>query len=177
MSLVRILRSDWERLVRARGGEGDGLAREVVERGLRRLADEPPEEFPPEGPSPERLAWLRRSVPRRAASVATLGHQLVTTRSRLTRAEDLEDRTYQRDLELKKDVVPALKEEARVLRRTIAELESRLRELGGNPEEVDPPVPERAIVVEGYERPQFETNEGRRKAAVEFFRRLEGYRR
>lgn len=101
---VRVLKADWERLRRAYPDwSEERLVGEMLLRGRRRTAGEPRESVWPEATALERLAWLRGWTPRLAASVATLGFELVGNRSRLEEATRLEEMTYRRDLELKKD--------------------------------------------------------------------------
>jgi uncharacterized small protein (DUF1192 family) len=174
---VAILKGDWERLRRAfPDTDHDQLVGRMAVRGRRRVAGELQQPVRTDAPLQERLAWLRTWTPRLAGSIATLGFELVRDRGRLEQAAQLEETTYRRDLELKKDVVPELKERASALRTEMHRLEAELRSRGGDPGAIEPPVPEDALVVDHYQRPQFETNESRRKAAVEFFRRLDGGR-
>ncbi len=175
---VEILKTDWERLRRAYPDiDPEQLAKEMLVRGRRRVQGEAREAIPPDSTDEERLEWLRGWTPRMAASMATLGFELVRNRSRLDKATQLEEMTYQRDLELKKDVVPELKEQAKALRKEMLRLEAELRSHGGDPEAIEPRVPDDTVVVEDYQRPQHETNESRRKTTLEFFRRLDDYKK
>jgi len=96
---IRILAGDWDRLQRVHQGR-EPLASELLDRGRQLAAEVPVERLPADAPLPERLDWLTRSVPRRAASIATLGYELVMNRGRLERSTELEKTTYERDLEL-----------------------------------------------------------------------------
>lgn len=175
---VEILRTDWERLRRAYPeADPEQLVQEMLDRGRRRVASEAREAIPPEATPQERFVWLREWTPRMAASMATLRFDLVRNRARLERATRLEEATYQRDLELKKDVVPDLKEQARGLQQEMLHLEAELRSRGGHPEAIEPKVPIDTVVVDDYQRPQYESNESRRKTTLEFFRRLDEYKK
>jgi hypothetical protein len=175
---IEILKADWERLLRAYAGMDEArLLMELMARGRRRTAGEPPEPVPSDAPLAERLEWLRTWTPRMAASIATLGFDLVKSRGRLPEARRLEDLTYQRDVELKMEIVPAVKERARSLRMKIGSLEAELRSHGGNPDVIEPHVPDDAISVDLFERPQYETNESRRKTTLAFFHRLDRYKK
>jgi uncharacterized small protein (DUF1192 family) len=175
---IEILKGDWERLRRAYPDvDEDQLLSEIVLRGRRATAGEPQETIQAEGTLQERLEWLRAWTPRMAASMATLGFELVKNRGRLAEATRLEELTYTRDVELKMDVVPEVKERARILRIEIGRLEAELRSRGGDPDAVEPHVPDDAISVDQAQRAQYETNESRRKATLEFFHRLDEYRK
>ncbi len=170
---VTLLATDWERLRRARPGVDDWeLAGEAVRRGVR-LSREPLVERVPAGlPVAERLALLRRRFARRAAAVAVQRFEYVTGRERFARAAHVEQRTYEEHLELDKDVVPPLKEEARALRAEVRRLEAELRTRGGDPEAIEPRIDwDRTLAVDTYARPEYQSNAGRRSKAVEFFRR------
>lgn len=88
----------------------------------------------------------------------------------------MEEVTYQRDIQLKRDVVPEMKESAKALREEMLRLEVELRARGGDPDSVEPRVPDDAVMVADYVPPQFETNESRRKTTLDFFHRLDEYR-
>jgi len=137
---IRILAGDWDRLQRVHQGR-EPLASELLDRGRQLAAEVPVERLPADAPLPERLDWLTRSVPRRAASIATLGYELVMNRGRLERSTELEKTTYERDLELQKDIVPPLKEQARALREQIRRLERELTSRGGDPSAGSPAIP------------------------------------
>jgi uncharacterized small protein (DUF1192 family)/ribosome modulation factor len=175
---VEILRTDWERLRRAYPEmDPDQLAKELLVRGQRRVAGQAQESIPPTAALEERLAWLRGWTPRLAASLATLGFELVRNRTRLDKATEREELTYQRDLELKKEVVPELKERAKALRQEMFRLEAELRSRGGDPDAIEPRLPVGLMSVDEHQRPQYETNESRRKTTLEFFRRLDRYKK
>jgi uncharacterized small protein (DUF1192 family) len=168
-----ILRADWERLRRAYPDlEERDLVREVVARGKRLAGQQVDETIDPSTSRDRRLTWLRAWVPRQAASIATLGFDLVKNRDRLARASDVEERTYQRHLELNREVIPGLKERADALRAEIARLEAALRARGRDPGTVEPGVPAR-IEIDDYKTVEFESQD-RKRETVEFFRRIRG---
>jgi hypothetical protein len=175
MRAVEVLEADWERLRRARPGTDPvGLLRAVVDRGRRLVAEEVEATIAPDAPVAERVAWLRRRVPRKAASVATLGFDLVMTRRRLDRAVHLEERVSRRYVELNREVIPALKRRAEELRSEIRRLEGELRARGGDPGSVLPEAPAR-IELDDYRPVEFEGRE-RRQRAIDLFRRIGGER-
>jgi hypothetical protein len=112
---------------------------------------------------------------RSGGGVAVQGFRLVMDRERDARAERDVVRTYERHLELDKDVVPPLKLEAKRLRAELRRLEEEARSLGLDVEAIEPRIhwPE-TIAVDGYEPPRYETNDERRRTAVDFFRRVGG---
>lgn len=171
---VEILAGDW-RLLRDVYPETDErtLVRLALERGAE-IVDGSVEERVPQGlPPEERGARLRALVARRAAGVAVLHFTLVATRARAARAEELERETYERHLELDKDVVPPLKLEAKALRAEIRRLEEEALRRRIDTSTIEPHVNwPNTLAVDTYERPQYETNESRRRTAVEFFRRV-----
>jgi hypothetical protein len=173
---VEVLVVDWEILEHANPGALDAeLAGRALSRGRAIVAapyeDRVPEDLPPA----ERLARLRGALARKAASVAMHRFELVTGRERLARAEQDEQASYQQHLELHKDVVPPLKLEAKALRSEVRRLEEEARELGIDVDAVEPRIdwPE-TMAVDDYESPRYETNESRKRAVVEFFRRVGG---
>jgi len=171
---VEILAADWRRLREAHPEADDrGLVEEMLGRGRGILGDPPEDRIPSDLPAPERLARLRRWFPRKAASVAVQRFDFVTSRERFALAADRERESYERHLELDKDIVPPLKEEAKALRGKIRELEARVRARGIDPDRIEPRIDWRStLAVDAYERPRYETNETRRRAAVDFFRRV-----
>src|SRR6266545_1561573 len=116
---------------------------------LRRVIEDRP---PVTLPSPERLARRRSTLARKAASVAIHRFELVTNRERFARAEHDEQASYERHLELHKDIVPPLKLEAKGLRSEVRQLEEEARELGIDVDAVEPRIdwPE-TMAVENYE--------------------------
>jgi hypothetical protein len=174
MTQVPILRADWDRLRAAYPGIDDHpLCRRALERGDEVLASDPSEPARDGDPTVEQVRQLRSFVARRAASLAVYRHELVAHRERLPRAEAAERASYERHLELEKDLVPPLKLRAKALRAEIRRLEAQARHLGLDPEAIAPRIdwPE-TLAVDGYEQPRYETNEQRKRTAVEFFRRL-----
>ncbi len=174
MSSVRILTAHWQRLRRAYPHLDEAeLAAEVVRRGSGLIQADPGAMPGPGDDAWTRAERLRAWVPRLAATAASYVFQLVTGRERFAVAEHAEVRTYEEHLDLDTRVVPPLKNEAKALRAELRELERLLRERGVDPEAIEPRVDwGTTLAVDSYERPQYETNESRRKAALEFFRRL-----
>lgn len=118
-------------------------------------------------------ATLRQDVAERAAAVTILGQRLAHERRRLAEVEVRERESYEHDLRLQREIVPPLKDRARALRARIRELEDRLRAAGGDPSALEPRIdwPD-TLAVDAEPAPQLERDEDRRRAAVEFFRRL-----
>ncbi|HZP89743.1 MAG TPA: hypothetical protein VFC04_01960, partial [Actinomycetota bacterium] len=171
MSLrVEILSADWAALVPG-NGLGPDEARALLARA-RAIALSSPAGAVPEGLSPaERVERLRGSFAVTAARAAVHRFELVTQRERFERSERDEIATYERHLELDRDVVPPLKLEARALRAEIRRLEAEARALGIDVDAVQPAIDWRnTLAVDGYEAPRYETPESRKRAAVEFFR-------
>lgn len=175
MSLcVRLLRDDWDAFAaRFPGVSADELADQMIVRGQEVLAAAH-DEAPTEGHA-DATARLRNMLARKAGSVALVRFELVTQRERFTRAERLEQATYERHLELDREIVPPLKLEAKRLRAEIRALEARARELDVDVDELRPQVDwANTIAVDAYRPPRYESNEERRRTAVEFFRRVGG---
>jgi hypothetical protein len=173
MRSVMVLAVDWERLRDAYPDRTDKwLAADAVRRGLR-LVQGPVADAGPSGPTADRrLAWLQASFPRRSGSICTQRFDLVTGRERFRRAAEMERRTYDEHLELERDLVPPLKERAKTLRAELRALEEQLRQLGVDPEGIEPKIDwPRTLAVDTYTRPHYEPNESRRRRTVEFFRR------
>jgi hypothetical protein len=172
---IEILRRDWDRLRQAYPSMAEQeLLAEVVTRGRRLVGEELQDSIAPDAPPGERLAWLRRCTPRRAASIATVGFDLVRNRDRLDEASRLEEFTTQRYLDLNREVIPGLKERATLLRDEIHRLEEELRARGRDPDEIRPQVPAR-IEVDDYQPVQFQDQEQKKKM-LDFFRRIGGER-
>jgi hypothetical protein len=174
--VIEVLGVEWELLRGALPGVPDAeLAERALSRGLAIVAD-PLEDRVPETLHPaERLSRLRAALARKAASVAIHRFELVTSRERFVRAEHDEQASYERHLELHKDVVPPLKWEAKALRSEVRRLEEQARGLGIDVDALEPRIdwPE-TMAVDDYQPPRYETNESRKRAAVEFFRRVRG---
>lgn len=173
---VHLLADDWERLRRVYPDRDDrDLARTALALG-RKAADAPFEiRVPPNLPKRERVQRLIVMLARSAGGVAVQRFRLVRDRERDARAERVEALTYERHLELDKDVVPPLKLEAKRLRAELRRLEEEARSMGIDVETIEPRIswPE-TIAVDGYEPPKYETNDERRRTAVAFFRRVGG---
>jgi len=171
--LIEILASDWAILREAfpRVDEPELTAR-LLERGGA-IVERSIEERVPEGlPTEERVGRLRDLLARKAAGVAVHRFEILTGRERAARAEESEQETYETYLELEKDVVPPLKLEAKVLRAEVRNLEEEARRRGIDPGGIEPRIDwPNTLSVDAYERPQYETNESRRRAVVEFFRK------
>lgn len=171
---VEILAVDWDRLRRAYPGTDERVLIEAaVDRGRRILGVPPEARVPSTASTPRPLRWLRGWFPRKAASVAVHRLDFAMGRERYVRATAQERETYERHLELEKDEVPPLKEEAKSLRAEIRWLEDELRALGIDPDGIGPRIEWRTTLsVDGYVRPRYETAEDRRRTAVELFRRV-----
>ena len=170
---VRVLECDWQRLRAAYPGiDDERLAERAIARSREVLAELPAD--PPAGDSaPVRLDWLWRRFPRKAASIAVQGLDLVDHIQPQAAAHEDEQRTYETHLELDMDVVPPLKEEAKALRAEVQRLEDHVRARGIDPESIEPRIEwSRTLAVDLYKRPKYESNESRRRATVEFFKRL-----
>lgn len=174
--VIEVLGADWEPFRRAFPGQpNQELAERALSRG-RGIVSTPLEDRVPETLHPaERLSRLRAALARKAASVAIHRFELVTNRERFARAEHDEQASYERHLELHKDVVPPLKLEAKALRTEVRRLEEQARGLGIYVNALEPRIdwPE-TMAVDEYQPPRYETNESRKRAAVEFFRRVRG---
>jgi hypothetical protein len=171
---VEVLALEWDLLRRALPDVPDG---DLVERALRRgmaiVGESLDESVPEEIPSAGRVVRLRRALARAAASVAVHRFELVTNRERFSRAERDELESYERHLELHRDVVPPLKLDAKALRAQVRGLENEARGLGIDVEAVEPSIDwANTMYVDEYEPPRYETNESRKHTAVEFFRRV-----
>jgi hypothetical protein len=176
MNGVEILRVEWQRV---RAACPDVPDRELAERLLeraRRVLDRPFEERVPDDlPPAQRVDRLRTLLARKAASVAVHRFELIAVRERFAHAEEEERVSYERHLELEKDIVPPLKLEAKALRAELRRLEAEARDLGINVESVEPRVDwPNTLAVDAYQPPRYETNESRRRTAVDFFGRIGG---
>jgi len=170
---VRVLATDWERLRSAYPGlDDERLAAEALDRG-RDLLAELPTSPPLEASLEQRVEWLRRWFPRKAGSIAAQGFELVEHLRRQAEVGEVERRTYEVHLALNKDVVPPIKEEAKALRAEVRRLEEAVRAKGFDPDSVEPSIDwSRTLAVDIYERPAYQSTESRRRATVEFFKRL-----
>jgi hypothetical protein len=164
---VEVLAVDWERLRRAfPGSDPDRLVAECVQRGLRvtRAA---------RNPENERGVTTHAEFADRLALLAVHRFDFAIGRQRSSRAAEAEQRTYDRYLELDRDVVPPLKEEAKALRAQLRRLEGEARDLGIDLEAVKPRIAwDRTLAVDTYSSPHYESNEARRQRTLEFFRRI-----
>ena len=170
---VEVLEVDWELLRGAFPGVSDAeLAERALSRGRQIVMAPDEDRHPLTLPPAEGLARRRWALARKAAGVAIHRFELVTNRERFARAEQDEQASYERHLELHKDVVPPLKLEAKGLRSDVRRLEEEGRKLGIDVDAIEPRIdwPE-TMAVDDYESPRYETNESRKRAAVEFFRR------
>ncbi len=160
---LRILAVDWERLQRAYPEtDADELVDRVIDRGLTVLKT----------PDDAGVEWAAEAV---GALALTAVHRFdyATGRDRFARASELERMTYEHELELNRDIVPPLKEKAKALRAEIRRLEEEVRRVGLDPNTVLPRVNwDNTLAVETYSRPEYESNEARRRRTLEFFRRI-----
>lgn len=172
---VGILAFDFEAACSARPDlDETDLIREALVRGLE-AADAAPEERVPDAiGASERLQRLRNVLANTAAEAAAFRWSLVTGRERYARARENEQRTYDEHLKLDRDLVRPLKMEAQRLRRELRRLEAEAQARGIDAAAIEPTIDwSRTILVDQYQPPELVSNESRRKAAVEFFRRLE----
>lgn len=159
-SPVGILADDWERLRRCYP--------DVSEEELTRLALVRGAEIVDASEDDRRAKIIGE-----AAIVAMVRFRLVMGRDRAEVAVERERETYELHLELDKDLVPPLKLEAKRLRAELRALEEEARNSGVDPDAVEPHVDwAGTLAVDEYEAPRYATNETRRRAAVEFFRRV-----
>jgi len=173
--LVSILTEDWHRFGRALADVPSNLlVDEAYRRGLE-LLWECSLPTGSEGPLANGRGSKRSAFAREAAEVAVHRFALITQRERLDAATKAELQMYQEGLELDREVVPPMKLEAKALRQQVRELEQRARAAGIDVDALEPQVDwSKTIHVEGYRPTKYETNEDRRAAAVEFFRRVGG---
>jgi len=165
-----VLAVDWDRLRRARPGLDErALALECLRRGRlisRWLASEG-ERSDPGSPSALALRFVQE-----AAGVAVHRFTYATRRASFESAARREEASYHDHLELAKDVVPVLKQEAKALKAEVRRVEEELRSRGVDPEGIEPRIDWRtAPAVDDYMPPKFESPAERRRAAVEHFRR------
>jgi hypothetical protein len=159
---VDLLSEDVERVRVAVAGLSDpDLWRDVATRGLVHLhhierADDPIDAF----------VHL-------AATVAVYRLALATGRERLRDAVELERSAYEASIQLDREMVPPLKEEAKRLRMEIRSLEASLAKRGIDPDRVEPRIDwGETSSVDDYERPRYERPDERRRSAAEFFGRI-----
>jgi hypothetical protein len=173
---VDLLAEDWARLREIRPELDDAtLLALALERGASVVERSYEDRVPDSLPQNERAERLRSLLARKAATVASYRFALVTGRDRAARAERGELETYERHVDLDTQVVPPLKLEARSLRAQIHDLERRVAGLGIDPDSVEPTIDwPNTFAVEGYEGPRYESNEDRKRVAIEFFRRIGG---
>lgn len=108
---------------------------------------------------------------------------LASYRQRLAGAEpvrvDMKERermAYEAKIELDRDVIPPLKQEAKRLRSEIRRLEASLRAKGVDPSTIEPVVEGPTIAMDDYEPPRYLDPAERRRQVGEFFRRVGGDR-
>jgi hypothetical protein len=173
---VGVLSHDWHLLREAYPGVTDDvLAARAIEAAERSLVLDPEDRVPDDIDAAERVERLRALLARKAGAVAVLRHEIVAGRDRFEQAEWAERDSYERHLELEKDVVPPLKLEAKALRAELRRVEREARDRGIDAEAIEPSIDwPSTIAVDAYEGPRYETNEERRRTAVEFFRRVAG---
>lgn len=109
-----------------------------------------------------------------AAALAVYRRRLTAAKGELPDAVEKEAASYAEGIELDRDVIPPLKQEAQRLRGQIRESEARLRARGVDPDTIEPRLAEGSIAVDDYEPPRFADAEERRAATVAFFRRVGG---
>lgn len=167
---IPLLARDLELAARARQDLDEAcLVAEAAARGSRLVRS-----VTEESPAEEELERaLRIDLAHAVAEVAELRWSIVSNRERLGRATDDERRTYEESIALDADLVPALKVEARDLRRELRRLEDDATARGIDIAGVEPAIDwSSTIAVAGYEVPRYESAESRRATAVAFFRRI-----
>lgn len=171
---VEVLRNEWEMLRRAcPDGTDEERIASLIERGLAVIERAHADGTPDDLPGGDRIARLRTAVVLKAAGVAVHRFDLVTQRDRLSAARREERATYERHLALHRDVVPPMKLQAMALREEVRRLEQEARSRGIDPDTIEPRIDwSGTISVDGYEPPRYESTDDRRRAAVEFFRRV-----
>lgn len=170
--LVRILKADLDHARAARPElSHDELIAEACRRGVRIAADDGPTTGS-DDPGRSRMKSLRARCAASAASVAELRTLLVTDRERFAGSVEAEREAYLDYVGLDRDVVPPLKLEAQRLRAELRHLENEATAAGIDLVTVEPSIDwPGTLAVDAYERPQYVSNESRRRAAVAFFRR------
>jgi hypothetical protein len=172
MNAIELLQVDWGLLRRLFPDRSDErLLVAAVERG--RAALDGALDDDPGASADDPVSRLTSEVIHDAARVAVHRFDLVTRRDRLAWARRDERATYERHLELHKDVVPAMKLRAKELRAEVVRLEAEARARDIDVDAIEPAIdwPE-TISVEDYTPPRYESNEDRRRTTVEFFRRV-----
>lgn len=167
---VGVLRAGWEELCRALEEPTSArLAEVATARGAAVLRDGPRAGIADRSTS-ERL---RSQLTLRAAAASAYRRRLVVERHRLPDAKERERRTYEEGLALDRDRVPPLKLRAKALRARVRRLEAETRARGLDPDAIEPKVdwPE-TLSVDTFEPPRYGSGQDRKRAAVEFFRRL-----
>lgn len=170
---LEVLAVDWERLRRARPSmRDDTIAEECITRGHQVAGQLERMSSPSSGAWPEDLQSLRARFVQEAALVAVHRFDYAVGRDRFDRASRREEETYREHLDLEKDVVPPLKQEAAALKAEVRRLEHELRSRGVDPESIEPSIDWRMTpAVDDYRPPRFQTPADRRRHALEFFRR------
>jgi hypothetical protein len=148
------------------------LVGDAFERGRALMAQPVEGRVPHDLPAEQRVRRLRTLFATTAALVAEMRTRLVVERERFERAATSEREAFMEYVELDRDIVPPLKLEARRLRETVRQLEAEAIALGIDPMSIHPQIDwPSTLAVDSYEAPKYVTNETRRHAAVEFFRR------
>ncbi len=165
MTEIALLAEDVARLRAAYPEADDGqLESLLVEAAVRHRAHEP---------DPYDMAEV---FIHEAAAIAVYRQQLAVAKHRLPDAVARESASYAEQLELDREVIPRLKQEAQRLRAQVRDLEERLRSKGLVPDAIEPQIGAGSIAVDDYEPPRFTNVDERRAATVEFFRRVGGER-
>lgn len=111
-----------------------------------------------------------------AAALATYRQQLMGMWETRLDVRENERIAYETQIELDRDVIPPLKQEAKRLRSEIRTMETGLRAKGLDPSNIEPLVEEPGIPVDDYQPPRFVHPAERRRQVAEFFRRTGGDR-
>ncbi len=87
-------------------------------------------------------------------------------------SEEAEREAFLEYIKLDRDIVPLLKLEAQSLRSELRRLEEEAAGAGIDLSTIEPSIDwQGTLAVDAYERPQYVSNESRRRAAVAFFRK------
>ena len=170
---MKIFKADLDRAKVARPElSEEGLIAEACERGIRIAAEDDAAFAESHDADGSRTEGLRIRFAASAASVAELRILLVTNRARFAGSEEAEREAFLEYVELDRDIVPLLKLEAQSLRSELRLLEEEAAGAGIDLSTIEPSIDwQGTLAVDAYERPQYVSNESRRRAAVAFFRK------
>ncbi len=170
---MRIFKADLDRAKAVRPElSQEALIAEACDRGVRIVAEDDPAFSGSGDTGRSRIEGLRIRCAASAASVAELRILLVTNRARFAVSEEAEREAFLAYIKLDRDIVPLLKLEAQRLRTELRRLEEEAAAAGIDHSTIEPFIDwQGTLAVDAYERPQYVSNESRRRAAVAFFRK------